>query len=169
MSVLSIILGILTIICGIALMFTPLITFMSTGVFLIILFFIQGVVGIIVSISEKNYGRRFIFSIFSLILGVLGMVIPGAAAMNNSIILILTALWLLVRGVLTIVAAIESKRNGATTGIMVLGIILGVLDIILGIYSFAHPMVLAISLGILIGFYFIDSGVNMIVLGTCLD
>ena len=49
---------------------------------------------------------------------------------------------------------------------MVLGIALGVLEIIIGIYSAAHPAVLAVSLGVLIGIYFIESGANMIYLGS---
>jgi len=51
----------------------------------------------------------------------------------------------------------------------VLGIILGVLEIIMGIYSAAHPAVLALSLGMLVGFYFIESGINMIVIGCAVE
>lgn len=169
MSVLTIIIGVLTIICGISLMCTPLMTFLSTGVFIIILFFVHGVVGIIRAIIDKQYGRKFVFAILSLILGILGLVIPGAAAMNNSIMLYMVAFWLVIRGVLTIIAAIDSKKAGATTGMVFLGILLGILDIVLGIFSLVHPLVLAIGLGILIGLYFIESGVNMIVMGTCMD
>jgi len=49
---------------------------------------------------------------------------------------------------------------------MVISIVLGVLEIILGIYSIAHPAVLAVSLGLLIGLYFIESGISMIFIGS---
>jgi uncharacterized membrane protein HdeD (DUF308 family) len=48
----------------------------------------------------------------------------------------------------------------------ILSIVLGVVAIILGIYSIAHPAVLAVSLGILISFYFIESGIDMILIGS---
>ena len=105
-------------------------------------------------------------SILSLILGIIGLVVPGAAAMNNSILLYLAACWFIVRGVLSIIAALKARREGDSTGIMILRIVLGALEIIMGIYSLAHPAVLAISLGILISFYFIESGVSMIFLGS---
>ena len=52
---------------------------------------------------------------------------------------------------------------------MVLGIILGALELIVGIYSIAHPGVLAVSLGFLIGFYFVESGISKIVDGAARD
>jgi len=48
---------------------------------------------------------------------------------------------------------------------MVLGIILGVLELFIAVYSVIHPTLLAIGLGILIGLYFIEAGINAIVLG----
>ena len=166
MTVVSIIVGVLMILIGFAMAFTPLLTFLGSGYLVIILFFIFGIVGVIRGISQKSFGTEFIFAILSLILGIIGLVVPGVAIMNNFVILYMAAGWFFVRGILSIVAAIGSKKLGASTGVMVLGIILGILEIILGAYSVAHPMVLAIALGLLIGFYFIESGINMIILGS---
>lgn len=52
---------------------------------------------------------------------------------------------------------------------MVWGLIVGILGVILGIYSFAHPMVTALTAGLLIGFYFIESGIDLIVLAVAVD
>lgn len=163
MTVLSIILGVLLIIGGISLMFTPLATFLGVGYFVIILFFVLGIFGIIRAIMDKKFGLEFAFSILSLILGILGLVIPGTAAMNNFIILFFAAAWFLVHGVMTIIKSIGGKKLGVSTGMVVLGVILGVLELVLGIYSIAHPFVLAFAIGILIGFYFIEAGINLIV------
>ena len=165
-TVLFTVMGLLTLFGGVSMLFTPLLTFLGTGGAIIMLFFIHGVAGIVRGISDRSYDRDFLLSILSLILGIIGLVVPGAAAMNNSILLYLAACWFIVRGVLSIIAALKGRKEGDSTGIMILRIVLGALEIIMGIYSLAHPAVLAISLGILISFYFIESGVSMIFLGS---
>ena len=169
MTVLSIILGALLIISGFSLMFTPLATFMGTGYFILILFFVFGIFGIVRSIVEKRFGLRFAFAIISFILGIVGLCVPGAAAMNDFFILFMAAAWFIVHGCLTLVTAINGKKLGAPTGMVVCGIILGIIEIILGAYSFAHPFVMALTLGYLIAFYFIEEGINMIVIGSALS
>ena len=169
MTVFSIVMGILMILFGIGLMATPLITFMSTGYYIIILFFVSGLTGIIRGIVRKEFGVDFVFAIISLLLGIAGLAIPGVAIMNNFIVLDMAAFWFVFRGVLSVIAAIRSRKLGAGTGLVVLGIILGVLEVIMGVYSFAHPMVLAITLGLLTGLYFIESGINMICMGAVLS
>ena len=161
-----VILGILTILGGISLMATPLLTFISAGYYIIILFFIWGIIGIARGIAEKRYNKDFFFSILSLILGIVGLVVPGAAAMNNSVLLYLAAGWFIIHGVLSIITAIGSRQKGDGAGLMILGIVLGVLELIMGIYSIAHPAMLAVSLGFLIGAYFIESGVSTILVGA---
>ena len=164
-----VIMGVLMILGGISLLATPLITFMGAGYFIIILFFIWGIFGVVRGISEKNYDKQFFFAILSLILGIIGLVVPGAAVMNNFVILYIAAGWFLLHGVLSIIDAIAAKQEGESTGMMILGIALGVLELILAAYSIAHPAILAVGLGLLIGFYFIESGVNAIIVGkaTC--
>ena len=163
MTILFVIFGVLMILGGICLLTTPLINFMSAGYYIIILFFLGGVFGIIRGIMEKRFDKHFFFAILSLILGIVGLVVPGAAVMNNFIILYLAAGWFILHGVFTIISAIAGRKEG---GMKILSIVLGVVAIILGIYSIAHPAVLAVSLGILISFYFIESGIDMILIGS---
>ena len=156
-----VIMGVLMILGGISMLATPLINFMGAGYYIIILFFIWGIFGIARGISEKKYDKNFFFAILSLILGVVGLAIPGAAVMNNFIILYIAAAWFFIHGIMTLVEGIASD-DGV---LKILGIVLGVLEIIMAIYSIAHPAVLALGLGLLIGFYFIESGVNVIIIG----
>jgi uncharacterized membrane protein HdeD (DUF308 family) len=164
-----VIMGVLMILGGISMLATPLLNFISAGYLVIILFFVWGIFGIARGISEKSYDKKFFFAILSLILGVVGLVVPGAAVMNNFIILYLAAGWFIIHGVLSIIDAIAGGNIGDDAVTKFVGIALGVLEIALGIYSIAHPAVLAVSLGLLIGFYFIESGVNAIIIGkaTC--
>ena len=164
-----VIMGVLMILGGISMLATPLLNFISAGYLVIILFFVWGIFGIARGISEKSYDKKFFFAILSLILGIVGLVVPGAAVMNNFIILYLAAGWFIIHGVLSIIDAIAGGNTGDDAITKFVGIALGVLEIALGIYSIAHPAVLAVSLGLLIGFYFIESGVNAIIIGkaTC--
>ena len=157
-----VIMGVLMILGGISMLATPLLNFMSAGYYIIILFFIWGLFGIVRAVSEKSYDKQFFFAILSLILGIVGLVVPGAATMNNFIILYIAAGWFFIHGILSIVDAIACNDDALTK---ILGIALGALEILMAIYSIAHPAVLAVSLGLLIGFYFIESGVNVIVIG----
>ena len=163
---LIVIIGTLMIIGGISLAATPLMTFVTAGYFIIILFFVAGIIGIIRAVHEKRYDRSFIFSILSLVLGMAGLVTPGAAAMNNFTLLYMAATWLFVHGVMTIIAAVDSKDKGAGKIQVIFGVVIGVLELIMCILSVIYPMMLAFSLGILVGFYFIESGANMIFVGS---
>ena len=159
-------LGVLMIIGGISLMETPLLTFLGAGSLIIILFFISGIFGIIRGVREKRYDKDFGFAVLSVILGIVGCVVPGAAAMSNYVMLYLAAVWFMIHGVLSIVSAIGIRKQGGGFIAMVLGIAFGVLELVLGIYSLSFPAMLAASFGILIGFYYIESGVNVIITGA---
>ena len=160
-----VIMGVLMILGGISMLATPLLNFISAGYLVIILFFVWGIFGIARGISEKSYDKKFFFAILSLILGIVGLCVPNAVAMTNSVLLYLAAAFFILHGVLGILNAIQSKEE-AGTGFMILGIILGVLELILAIYSIAHPAVLVIQLGLLVAFYFIESGLHMIFVGS---
>ncbi|MBQ9009278.1 MAG: DUF308 domain-containing protein [Clostridia bacterium] len=165
-TILYTIMGVLTVLGGLAMLATPLLTFMSTGYCIVALFFFMGVLGIVRGISEKNYDKDFFFSILSLLLGIIGFLVPGIASMSNSVLLFMAAGWFIIHGVMSIVSGLEIKKQGGETFAMVISIILGVLEVIMGVYSFAHPIILALSLGFLLAFYFIETGVGMIFTGS---
>ena len=101
-----VILGVLMIIGGISMLSTPLANFLSLGYYIIILFFIWGITGIVQGISAKRYDKRFLFAILSVILGIAGLVIPGAVEVNNTIMLYMAGGWFVLRGVLSILDAL---------------------------------------------------------------
>ncbi len=154
------------IICGFSLMATPLITFLGAGYYILILFFVFGIFGVIRGISTKTFGVDFAFSILSLILGIAGFCMPGAVLMTDFTLLYFAAGWFLVHGIVTLVASIGAKSEVIGGARKALGIILGILEIIIAVYSMAHPVVLAFTIGVLIGFYFIESGFNLIIVSA---
>ena len=169
MTVLSIILGIIMVVCGFSLMCTPLITFLGAGYYIVALFFIFGVFGVIRGFSTKNFGLDFVFSILSLIFGIVGIAKPGAVLLTDFTLLYFAAAWFLFRGIVTFAAAIGADKEVLGGWRKALCIILGILEIALAIYSIAHPIILALTIGFLIGFYFIESGFNLIFVASAVS
>ncbi|MCI8782315.1 MAG: hypothetical protein HFG83_06140 [Dorea sp.] len=163
MKVFSIVFGVLIAICGLSCMFTPLITFLEAGYFLVILLFVYGTVGIIRSVSNKTYGLDFVFDILSIILGIVILVVPGLKLMTDGMLIYLMAFWFMLQGVINIFQAFRQKKVTKGLG-WVWTLTLGILGLLVGIYSVVHPMLLALTFGILVGVYFIESGISMIVM-----
>lgn len=165
MTVVSIILGILLIIGGFSCMFTPLATFLYTGYFFTVMLFVYGVFGIFRFFNKQAGGLEFAVSILAVIIGIMSMVMPGQTLVFDRMVLYLISAWLLIQGIMSIVVSIQVRkvRKG-----WYWGLIAGIIGVILGIYSFAHPLLLAVTEGFLIGFFFLESGFDMIVLGCAI-
>lgn len=165
MKIFTIILGVLMVICGISCMSTPLITFLEAGYFLVILLFVYGIAAVVRSVVKKEFGMPFLFGILSVILGIVIMTVPGLKLMTDGMLIYLMAVWFLMQGVVSIFVSFKQKK--LAQGKKWIGtLVLGVLGVLLGIYSLAHPALLAFSFGVLVGIYFMESGINMIVMAA---
>ena len=162
MTIITVIFGVLLILAGFSSMLTPLVTLFSAGYFLSILLFVDGIFGLISAFQGRKSFFSIISSVLAIVVGVIAMIRPGSTLILDAFIVYLMAALFAVRGVLSILAALQAKKLGLKGWFW--GAILGVLEIILGIYSFAHPMVAAIATGILIGLYFVEAGFDLIVL-----
>ena len=165
MTVLFIILGILLVAGGFSCIFTPLLTFMNTGYFVVILIAAFGIVGIIKAIAEKRFGVNFVFSILSVILGIVMMAFPGSLLLAEGVMLIMTAIWFVLMGIVTIINAVTVTK-AAGSKMWILQLIFGILAILIGCYSFFQPMLMAVSLGVLIGIFFIETGFTLMFTGV---
>ena len=161
MRVLSTICGILMAIFGISLICTPIATFLSTGYFFAIMLLVTGVIGLIKGFSSHNYGIRFIFAVISTVLGIIMAIAPATRLIAEGMLLNLIAFWFILQGIIAIVLSVKAKQAGVKGWGWKLA--LGIVGLILGIYTTVHPMVLAVTLGILIGVYFIETGIGMII------
>ncbi|MBD5451565.1 MAG: hypothetical protein HDR25_02875 [Lachnospiraceae bacterium] len=168
MKIVTIILGILMAICGISCICTPVMTFLEAGYFLVILLLVYGIAAIVKSVVQKVYGIPFIFGILSTILGLVIMVVPGLKLMTDGMLLYIMAVWFMVQGVVAIVMAFRQKKLAESKG-WIATLILGILGVLLGIYSVAHPFILAFTFGVLVGMYFIECGINMIVMAETIS
>lgn len=163
MKIFTIIFGVLIAICGLSCIFTPLVTFLEAGYFLVILLFVYGTVGIIRSVSDKTYGIDFVFDILSIILGIVILVVPGLKLMTDGMLIYMMAFWFMLQGAINIFQSFRQKKVAKGLG-WVWTLALGILGVLVGIYSVVHPMLLALTFGILVGIYFIESGISMIVM-----
>ncbi|MDE7247287.1 MAG: DUF308 domain-containing protein [Lachnospiraceae bacterium] len=168
MKIITIILGILMAICGISCICTPVMTFLEAGYFLVILLLVYGIAAIVKSVVQKVYGIPFLFGILSTVLGLVIMVVPGLKLMTDGMLLYIMAIWFLMQGVVGIIVAFQQKKLAEGNG-WIATLILGILGVLVGIYSVAHPFLLAFTFGVLVGMYFIECGINMIVMAGAIS
>lgn len=168
MQIFMMVLGGILILCGLSCMVTPLITAMELGYFLILLLLVYGIARIVRSVSSKEYGLDFVFGILSVILGIIILVVPGLKAMTTGMLLYIMAGWFVVQGIVSIVRAVKMKKERGSS-MWIWGICSGVLCILMGAYSAVHPIVLALTMGLMVGFYFIVSGINMITMSAKIE
>ena len=164
MSVLLIIFGILLVIAGVACLVTPIATTFGLMYFFMILLFVAGIMLIIKSIVYKRFGVGFVFGILSVIAGAFIVFSPNLAFATETVLLYIMAGWLVARGIIGIVDAFSTRRL-IGGGMFALALIVSILVIFAGIYSFVHPLFFAGFLGILACCYFIVEGIDMIVAG----
>lgn len=147
-------------------MFTPFATLLSAGYFIGILLLVYGIFGIFKAATLKGGVLEWILSILSVIVGVYAIVRPGSTLVIDGMLIYLLAAFFLVEGAIHIVLAIKTKFVNKH---WYWGLIAGILGVLLGIYSFAHPMFSAFTVGVLIGFFFVELGISMVALGMAVD
>ncbi len=165
MSILNIILGILLVIGGFSCMFTPFATFLSAGYYIAILLLVYGVFGIVRFCKKESGVLDLVVSILAVVVGIVCVIRPGKTLNIDGLVLTLVAVWLLVQGLVTIIMAftVRGEQKGWFWGVIV-----GAVGILAGIYSFAHPGLEALTIGVLIGLYFVEVGFDMIVKGIAM-
>ena len=161
MKVLTTIFGIILAIFGVVCIFSPTQTFIATGYVLAILLLVYGIIGIINVIRKFLSPITLFASIPAVIIGAIALFRPGSAGAFDGLLLYLFSAWFVVHGIIDIVVACRSRLFNRG---WFWGLIMGIIEIVVGGYSFAHPQVSAIAIGTLVGIYLIEAGISMIVL-----
>lgn len=164
MSIFMIILGIIMVFGGVACMVTPIATTFGVMYFYMILLFVIGIALIIKSISYRRFGFDFFFGILTLIVGAFIVFSPYATFVTEALLLYIMAGWLVVRGIVGIVDAIATRKL-VSGGVFAFALIVSILVVCAGVYSFIHPLVIAGFLGILASCFFIVEGIDLITVG----
>lgn len=166
MKVLSIILGVLLVIAGCSALATPVSTFLASGFFIAGMMLVYGIAGIVRAFCKKNDVFGTIMSVLAVIIGIIALVRPGSVLYIDAMLLYMVAFWFVLRGITSIIFAIMTRKIAKY---WILELIIGILCVVMGCYSFAHPFVAVLTTGFLIGFYFIESGVDLIIASLMLD
>lgn len=163
MTVLFVIIGVFLMIGGFSCIFTPVATLLSAGYLIGIFMLVYGVFSIFRCIKEHGLALEWILSILAVIVGLFALFRPGSTLVIDSLLIFVLGAYFVIQGVVLIVMAFKTKSFNHNWGWELVG---GILALILGIYTFAHPTVGAIAVGILIGLWLIESGISMIALSV---
>lgn len=163
MKVLTIIFGILLVIGGVICLFSPEATFIEAGYVVAIMLLIYGVIGII-GVIAKSVRPSFLWaSIPAVIIGVISLFFPSDTMNIHIVLIYLLAVWFILQGASSLYLSIRYRFFNSG---WVLGVIMGILSIIVGVYTALHPTLGALTIGILVGIYMIEAGIDLLVVGT---
>lgn len=163
MGVLTIILGVLLMVGGFCCIFTPFATFLAAGYIIGIMLFIYGIFALIRSIQTKSGALAYITSILAIVVGFLAVFRPGGTLVIDGLILILVAIWFLIQGLVSLIMSIRNRKETSYWG---LGVVSGIFGIAAGIICLIFPHVEMFAVGILIGIFLIEVGLNLITVGS---
>lgn len=146
---------------------TGVICFFNPGVVLISLAWLLGVSVLLDGISSICYyfgmGREHRGSDWLLFDGIVSVVLGGLVIFSNLYIEMgvmlpmFFSIWIICKGVFGTVHSFEMKKMGGSSwwGLLICGVI----TILLGIMTFIHPIVGAITIAVLVGCFFLVSGI----------
>ena len=163
MKVLTIILGVLMAIAGVICLFQPGETFIETGYVIAIMLLVYGVIGIISVIARRSRPAFLWACIPAVIIGVISLFFPSNNVNIHVLMIYLLAVWFVLQGISSIYMSVRSRFFNSG---WVLGLIVGIISIFLGIYTALHPTVGVLTIGILVGIYLIEAGIDLIIVGA---
>ncbi len=179
MKILAVILGVFTIIAGAYCLLFP-------GLEYWIIAYVIGVCMILDSAgriaawwnTKKNgepQGIILLSGLISLVFGVILVASPSLQFAFDLFIIYMMAAWVLLLGIIRIVFALRIRKLHKTYETNYIGknwgiaLALGILLVLLGLYSIFYPMVMAITIGILVGIGLLVTGANLVYIGLSSD
>lgn len=148
-----------------------LICFFNPGVVLLSLAWILGVVVFVDGISTVCYffsgGREHKGAGWLLFDGIVSILLGGIVIFSNMFVAIgamlpiFFSIWIICKGIMGILHSFEIKNIGWSSWWILL--LIGSIIIALGIVSLIHPLVTIITISVLVGLFFVISGVFSIV------
>ncbi|MGN0055486.1 MAG: HdeD family acid-resistance protein [Atopobiaceae bacterium] len=177
-KILNMVLGALMVISGLYCCMNPGLTTLSLG-------WVVGFVMIVNAIARlSTYGSRrklgyadgwsLAASIISLCFGILLCASNAMGVAASLMIVYLTAAWVFIGGILNISRAISLQRMHGALNTSVIGanwgwvLAMGILMLVVGIWSFIDPQGLIVAIGFLIGVELICMGANLFVASSVL-
>jgi uncharacterized membrane protein HdeD (DUF308 family) len=179
-KILLIVLGVLVVIGGFYCVATPGITYLAMIWVIGFMMFFHAIEDIVTYGDRKKEGLANGWNLASAILSCicgLFIVISGAAELVTGVVLLYFLFgWMIASGIISIIGAFRLKRlreHGGAALERVVGkwgwyLALGILMIIAGCFGFGHPLISALSIGLIVGIDIIVSGIQIIVAGIAM-
>lgn len=166
MRIITIILGVLTILFGVFCAFRPGIAALSLAWLLGMLLIISGISIIINYFSRKiGSGWDVFFGVLSVIGGLVLLCNYYGAFFADTIIVYFILAFVLFSGVIRAVGAWKMRKSGMP---WLWGLIFGVLSVIMAVVAMFHPLMGIALVGYMVAFNIITQGVNTFCLGLYL-
>ncbi len=172
MKTIGIIIGVLLIIGGISCMVTPSMTYVALA-WVAGISMVADAIGNIATWSSKKKekmadGWDLLSAFISLLFGAVLISSTMAQILTAVIMTYIVAAWIIVKGVIRIIASLKIRQINKALGAKSAGrswvkiLALGVLMTACGILCMVHPGVLMSAIGIFVGISIISSGINLI-------
>lgn len=156
------IIGILSVIAGIALFCSPLVGTTTVAIIASVSFLLMGIQRIIFVISNRDripaWGWDLIGAILLTIAGVALLCSPGA---QGFILYLMYSIGFIGGGISGIARSIAMKKVEGSHWL--LSLIFAILTIAMGIFLLLNPVVALLSIGLMAGFAMVFNGINLIV------
>jgi uncharacterized membrane protein HdeD (DUF308 family) len=101
----------------------------------------------------RHWGWVLAFGVITLVTGILVLIWPGRTLI---VVAVLFGIQLIVTGIFRFGAAFAADESGATRVLLAL---LGVFSLIIGLYAVRHILITLLALGLLLGIFWVVSGV----------
>ena len=163
MLILSFSVGALLVAGGIVLCFAPLNGFMEIGQIIGIAMALFSVTGLVQCVINRSFRADFFLSLLGLFAAVFILHDPLMQFMTDAFVLYLAAVWLVIGGASQLILAFNCRKKLLSRWWLIL--IAGILNLLLGLFTFLYPLFGMIALGLMIAFYFIDTGLAMLLCG----
>ncbi|MFV0479981.1 MAG: HdeD family acid-resistance protein [Anaerorhabdus sp.] len=166
MRIITVLLGIVAVISGFYCMMSPGATFLSLAWIAGIVLVASGLRNGIYYFMNRKTDNASIWvllgGIFSVIIGLMILGDLGLYILTDLFIIYAFAIWLVLSAFSSFGLAFALKKQGQKwIGVLIVSI----LTLVLGIYSVMHPLVSMFSVGMLMGFWLMSQGFNLIAFG----
>lgn len=172
MKILGIAIGVLLILGGVSCIATPAMTYIALA-WVAGISMVADAIGNIATWQSKKKERMadgwdLFGAILSLLFGVALIVSTAAQVLTAVIVAYIVAFWILVKGVVRIIASLRIRRIRKAWGATLPGrswgkiLALGILMTVCGILCLIYPGILMIAIGVFVGISILSSGVNLI-------
>ena len=154
--------GILAVIFGIVAVINPAVTITVLVIYIGAWYLVDGIFSIITSLTAPKGYRGWVWLLISGVIGVIiGLItffMPGLTAL---VLLYYVIAWLMVTGVMQVIAGIRLRKEISGEFFLITG---GILSVVLGLYFLVNPGAGALAFIWLIGAYAIVFGAMMVIL-----